>query len=126
VFDGNFRKTFETGMAPIGKSIQQAGVSPDFITGLGVAMAAACAVAIGLGQFPLAVLLLLLTGLPDALDGAVAKAAGKDGPRGAYLDSVSDRLSDALLFAGAAWYLAGTANPRMARSLNNNSVFIFR
>lgn len=114
MFDGNFRKTFETGMAPIGKSIHQAGISPDLITGLGVAMAAACGVAIGFGQFPLAVLLLLLTGLPDALDGAVAKAAGKAGPRGAYLDSVSDRLSDALLFAGAAWYLAGTDNPRMA------------
>lgn len=114
MFDGNFRKAFEKGMAPIGKSIQQAGVSPDVITGLGVVMAAACGVAIGLGQFPLAVLLLLLTGLPDALDGAVAKAAGKTGSRGAYLDSVSDRLSDALLFAGAAWYLGGTENPRMA------------
>ena len=114
MFDGNFRKAFEKGMAPIGQSIQQAGVSPDFITGLGVVMAAACGVAIGLGQFPLAVLLLLLTGLPDALDGAVAKAAGRAGPRGAYLDSVSDRLSDALLFAGAAWYLGGTDTPRMA------------
>jgi CDP-diacylglycerol---glycerol-3-phosphate 3-phosphatidyltransferase len=114
VFDGNFRTAFERGMAPIGKSLQQAGVSPDAITGLGVVMAGACGVAIGLGQFPLAVLLLLLTGLPDALDGAVAKAAGKAGPRGAYLDSVSDRLSDALLFAGAGWYLAGTDSPHLA------------
>ena len=114
MFDGNFRTAFEKGMAPIGKSLQQAGVSPDFITGLGVAMAASCGVAIAVGQFPLAVLLLLLTGLPDALDGAVAKAAGRAGPRGAFLDSVSDRLSDALLFAGAAWYLAGTETPRMA------------
>jgi CDP-diacylglycerol--glycerol-3-phosphate 3-phosphatidyltransferase len=114
VFDGNFRTAFERGMAPIGKSLQQAGVSPDLITALGPTMAGACGVAIALGQFPLAVLLLLLTGLPDALDGAVAKAAGKAGPRGAYLDSVSDRLSDALLFAGAAWYLAGTGTPRMA------------
>ncbi len=114
MFDGNFRTAFEKGMAPIGKSLQQAGVSPDFVTGLGVVMAAACGVAIGLGFFPLAVLLLLLTGLPDALDGAVAKAAGKAGPRGAFLDSVSDRLSDALLFAGAAWYLGGTDSPRMA------------
>lgn len=114
MFDGNFRTAFERGMAPIGKSLQQAGVSPNLVTGTGVVMAAACGVAIGLGQFPLAVLLLLLTGLPDALDGAVAKAAGQAGPRGAYLDSVSDRLSDALLFAGAAWYLAGTGTPRMA------------
>jgi CDP-diacylglycerol--glycerol-3-phosphate 3-phosphatidyltransferase len=114
VFDGNFRTAFEKGMAPIGKSLQQAGVSPDVVTGVGVAMAAACGVAIGLGYFPLAVLLLILTGLPDAIDGAVAKAAGKSGPRGAFLDSVSDRLSDALLFAGCGWYLAGTASPRMA------------
>lgn len=114
MFDGSFRTAFERGMAPIGKSLQQAGVSPDLVTGLGVAMAAACGVAIGLGLFPLAVLLLLLTGLPDALDGAVAKAAGRDGPRGAFLDSVSDRVSDALLFAGAGWYLAGTQSPRMA------------
>ncbi len=114
MFDGNFRTAFEKGMAPIGKSLQQAGVSPDLITGFGVLMAAACGTAIGLGQFPLAVLLLALTGLPDALDGAVAKAAGKAGPRGAFLDSVSDRLSDGLLFAGAGWYLAGTDNPRMA------------
>jgi CDP-diacylglycerol--glycerol-3-phosphate 3-phosphatidyltransferase len=114
VFDGNFRTAFEKGMAPIGRNLQQAGVSPDLVTGVGVAMAAACGVAIGLGQFPLAVFLLLLAGLPDALDGAVAKAAGRAGPRGAFLDSVSDRLSDALLFAGAGWYLAGTDSPRMA------------
>lgn len=114
MFDGNFRTAFEKGMAPIGRSLQQAGVSPDLITGFGVLMAAACGVAIGLEQYPLAVLLLAMTGLPDALDGAVAKAAGKAGPRGAYLDSVSDRLSDGLLFAGAGWNLAGSANPRMA------------
>lgn len=114
MFDGNFRKSFEKGMTPIGKSLNQAGVSPDAVTAFGVLMAAGCGVAIGLGQFPVAVLMLLLTGLPDAIDGAVAKAAGKAGPRGAYLDSVSDRLSDGLLFAGAGWYLAGTDNPRMA------------
>ncbi len=114
MFDGNFRTAFEKGMAPIGRSLQQAGVSPDFITGFGVLMAGACGVAIGLEQYPLAVLLLAMTGLPDALDGAVAKAAGKAGPRGAYLDSVSDRLSDGLLFAGCGWNLAGSANPRMA------------
>lgn len=114
MFDGNFRTSFEKGMAPIGRSLQQAGVSPDLVTGFGVLMAAGCGVAIGLGRFPLAVLLLILTGLPDAIDGAVAKAAGKSGPRGAYLDSVSDRVSDGLLFAGCGWYLAGTDNPRMA------------
>ncbi|MEM8925107.1 MAG: CDP-alcohol phosphatidyltransferase family protein [Actinomycetota bacterium] len=114
MFDGSFRTPFEKGVAPIGRSLHNLGVSPDAITVVGVLMAAACAVAIGLGFFPLAVLLLALTGLPDALDGAVAKAAGRSGPRGAYLDSVSDRLSDGLLFFGCAWYFAGTDNPRNA------------
>lgn len=114
MFDGNFRTGFEKCVAPIGSGLQKAGVSPDVITASGVVMAGACGVSIGLGRFPLAVLFLLLTGLPDALDGAVAKAAGISGPRGAYLDSVFDRLSDGLLFAGAAWYLAGGDEPRMA------------
>lgn len=114
MFDGSFRSGFEKSVAPIGKGLQKAGVSPDLITGVGVVMAGACGIAIGLGSFPLAVLLLALTGLPDALDGAVAKAAGTASTRGAYLDSVSDRLSDGLLFMGAAWYLGGTDNPRMA------------
>ncbi|MEZ5342341.1 MAG: CDP-alcohol phosphatidyltransferase family protein [Acidimicrobiales bacterium] len=106
MFDGNFRTAFDKGMVPIGQSLQKAGVSANAVTAAGVAMAAGCAVAIGLGNFPVAVLMLLLTGLPDALDGAVAKAAGgESGPRGAFLDSTSDCLADGL-FAGAGWYLS--------------------
>ena len=114
MFDGSFRTAFDRTVAPVGRGLKQAGVSPDVITGIGVAMAAGCAVAIGVGNFPLAVLMLALTGVPDALDGAVAKAAGTAGPRGAFFDSVSDRVSDGLIFAGAGWYLAGSAQPRMA------------
>lgn len=114
MFDGNFRNGVDRLVTPVGRNLQRAGVSPDAVTAAGVVMAGACGVAIALEQYPLAVLLLALTGLPDALDGAVAKAAGRAGPRGAYLDSVSDRLSDGLLFAGAGWNLAGSANPRMA------------
>jgi CDP-diacylglycerol--glycerol-3-phosphate 3-phosphatidyltransferase len=38
----------------------------------------------------------------------VAKASGTAGPRGAFFDSVSDRVSDSLLLGGVAWYLAST------------------
>ncbi|MDH3303378.1 MAG: CDP-alcohol phosphatidyltransferase family protein [Acidimicrobiia bacterium] len=113
MFDGSFRTAFDRVVAPLGRGLQRLGVSPDVITVFGILMAASCGLAIGLGRFWLAAVLLALTGLPDALDGAVAKAGGREGPRGAYLDSVSDRVSDSLLFAGAGWYLAGTDNPRM-------------
>lgn len=113
MFDGSFRTGFERSVAPVGRALQKFGVSPDVITAVGVLMAAGCGIAIGTGRFFLAAALVLLTGVPDALDGAVAKAADAAGPRGAYLDSVFDRVSDGLLFAGAGWYLAGTDNPRM-------------
>ncbi len=113
MFDGSFRTAFDKSVVPVGRRLQKLGVSPDFITFTGVLMAGVCGVAIGLGQFPLALLLLILTGVPDALDGAVAKAGGRSGPRGAFLDSVSDRLSDALIFAGSGWYLLENENPRL-------------
>ena len=114
MFDGNFRTGFEKIVAPIGSTLQRLGVSPDVVTASGVFMAGACAFAMAQGRFFTAAVFLLLTGLPDALDGAVAKAGGTAGSRGAFLDSVSDRLSDGLLFAGAGWYFADSDTPRLA------------
>ena len=68
-------------------------------------MAVAAAVAIANGSLRAGLLLLVLTAVPDVLDGAVAKASGTASPRGAFFDSVVDRVSDALLLGGVAWYL---------------------
>ena len=56
----------------------------------------------------------MLCALPDLLDGAVAKASGTAGPRGAFFDSVSDRVTDALLLGGVAWHLSTTHPGRIA------------
>ena len=56
----------------------------------------------------------MLCALPDVLDGAVAKASGTAGPRGAFFDSVSDRVTDALLLGGVAWHLSTTHPGRIA------------
>ena len=63
---------------------------------------------IGSGNLALGLVLMILTGLPDLLDGAIAKAAGTSSMRGAYFDSVSDRLTDIMLFSGVAWHLSVT------------------
>jgi CDP-diacylglycerol--glycerol-3-phosphate 3-phosphatidyltransferase len=65
-------------------------------------------VAVGSGHLHLAILLLVLTGLHDLLDGPVAKASGSSSVRGAFFDSVTDRVADALILGGVAWYLAST------------------
>jgi CDP-diacylglycerol--glycerol-3-phosphate 3-phosphatidyltransferase len=106
MFDGRWRSTIEEGLKPIGRGLRRTGITADVVTVVGIVMAGCTAVAIGSGHFRLALLLLALTGVPDALDGAVAKASGTTSKRGAFFDSVADRLSDAVLFGGVAWYLA--------------------
>lgn len=106
MLDGHFRSSIEKGLKPVGQNLKRTGISPDHLTALGVVMAAVAAVAIGAGNLPLGLFFLVLAAVPDALDGAVAKASGMASPRGAFFDSVADRVSDALLFGGVAWYFA--------------------
>ena len=58
-------------------------------------------------------LLVVLAALPDLLDGALAKASDSASQRGAFFDSTIDRITDALLLGGIAWYFAGTESPYM-------------
>jgi len=108
MLDEQFRSGFDRGVRPLGVRLRRLGVTADHLTIAGMLMAAACAVSVAFGQLQLGLLFLILCGLPDALDGAVAKAAGTSSPRGSFFDSVADRVSDALLFGGVAWYLAAS------------------
>jgi CDP-diacylglycerol---glycerol-3-phosphate 3-phosphatidyltransferase len=106
MLDGRWRTSFEKGLRPVGVSLRRTGITADHLTALGALMSVFAAVAIGLGYLALGFALLLLTAVPDVLDGAVAKASGTASPRGAFFDSVMDRVSDAFLLGGTAWYLA--------------------
>ena len=106
MFDGRWRTSVEKGLRPVGANIRRTGVTADHLTGAGLVMAVAAAVAIGNGALRGGLLLLILAAVPDLLDGAVAKASGTASSRGAFFDSVADRVTDALLLGGVAWYLA--------------------
>ncbi|WP_419846129.1 CDP-alcohol phosphatidyltransferase family protein [Candidatus Poriferisocius sp.] len=108
MFDGNWRTAVNRGLDPIGAVLCRLGVSADGVTFFGIAMAAAAAVVIGRGQLILGLVFLILAGLSDALDGPIAKASGTSSVRGAFFDSVSDRVCDALLFGGLTWHLGST------------------
>ena len=105
MFDGRWRSAVDTKTGPVGSWLQRHGITADVLTATGLVSAAATAVAVGLGYFPLAVVLLTLTGAHDLFDGPVAKAAGTSSVRGAFFDSVTDRVADAFFMAGVAWYL---------------------
>ncbi|HLF41381.1 MAG TPA: CDP-alcohol phosphatidyltransferase family protein, partial [Acidimicrobiia bacterium] len=108
MLDQRWRAEVEKGLRPIGSRLRQAGITADQVTLLGLVASAGTGVAIASGHLGWGAAGLACSGVTDVLDGAVAKSGGTSGPRGSFFDSVADRLSDALVLGGAAWYLAGT------------------
>jgi CDP-diacylglycerol--glycerol-3-phosphate 3-phosphatidyltransferase len=114
VFDARWRPLFERALGRPAKALRGAGVTADELTAFGLVMAVGAGVAIGKGFLGLGLGLLIVSAIPDLLDGAVAKAAGTVSARGAFFDSVADRVSDSLLLGGFAWYLARTGHGEVA------------
>lgn len=114
MLDGRLRVGVERGTAPVGAALRRTGVTPDQLTGLGLLLAGAAAAAVAGGHLILGAVLIGLCGLADLLDGPVAKAAGSASLRGAFFDSVADRLSDIFLLAGVGWYLATSHSAHLA------------
>jgi CDP-diacylglycerol--glycerol-3-phosphate 3-phosphatidyltransferase len=54
---------------------------------------------------------MLLGGLFDALDGAVARESNRMSAFGAFLDSTLDRLSEAAIFVGIIFFYSAAARP---------------
>ncbi|HEV8065396.1 MAG TPA: CDP-alcohol phosphatidyltransferase family protein [Acidimicrobiales bacterium] len=100
----------------LGPGLVKVGVTADHVTLFGIVVSLAAGFLIGTGYLIPAIGLLTFGGLMDTLDGAVAKAAGTSSKRGAFFDSVSDRVADMFIFGGLSWYFAvGPGHdPRMA------------
>jgi len=92
-------KTLVRGLvAPVGNGLFRIGVSADAVSWSGVVAAAAAAWGFAVGNRWLAVASLVGSGLCDLLDGAVARAGGRQGTSfGAALDSTLDRYGEGLV-----------------------------
>lgn len=106
MFDGYLRGPVDKAVKPLGIMLRKTGLSPDHFTILGLIVAAIAGVVIGSGHLFIGLILVILAALPDLLDGALAKASNTTSQRGAFFDSVIDRVSDAFFFGGVAWYFA--------------------
>jgi CDP-diacylglycerol--glycerol-3-phosphate 3-phosphatidyltransferase len=93
-------------MTAIGRGLGRLGVSPNALTWLSLVFAAGAGVALAFGAFGTGIALIVVSGLCDVFDGAVARATGKVSPFGALLDSTVDRLSDALPLVGLSVFYA--------------------
>lgn len=90
-------------------------ISPNVLTITGVLINAVGGVLIAFGSTApaginwihvLAGVVILIANIFDMLDGTVARMAGQVSKFGAFLDSVTDRYSDIILFSGAITYFA--------------------
>jgi CDP-diacylglycerol--glycerol-3-phosphate 3-phosphatidyltransferase len=114
LFDGRWRNGIDRTTSPIGQALHRHGITADVLTATGLISATATAVLVATGHLHWAVITLILTGLHDLLDGPVAKAAGTASVRGAFFDSVTDRVADAVLMLGASWYLLNQGEGHLA------------
>jgi len=114
MFDGKFRAPVDRAVKPIGNGLRRTGLTPDHLTIIGLVVAVGAAFAIATGHLLLGLLLVVLAALPDLFDGALAKASNTSSQRGAFFDSVVDRVTDMTLYFGVAWYLASTHSAHAA------------
>jgi CDP-diacylglycerol--glycerol-3-phosphate 3-phosphatidyltransferase len=109
-FTDNMRLWFKGILDPIANLLGKIGLTPTAITLTGVAGNIVGAVLIAKGQLLWGGVLALLMGPLDALDGTMARLRGEASNWGAFVDAVSDRYSELLIFGGLLYYYASLTN----------------
>ena len=89
---------------PIVRLLLALGLKPDHLTMIGFVLSLVSGLEFALGQFQLGAAVATLAGLCDILDGQLARVGGRSTRFGAFLDSTLDRVAEAVLFVGIAWY----------------------
>jgi len=85
---------------PIARKIAALNISPNTITIIGFLVATLYLPLMAYGRPLLALLVIVLSGAMDILDGAVAKVTGKTTKLGSFLDSTLDRIEDIIFIFG--------------------------
>ena len=105
---------------PIARAFGRLGLTPNHLTLIGFGIAILAAVAAGLQAWLAAGVLVIVGGVFDLFDGALARATNTTSRLGAFMDSVFDRWGEAVVYVGvvvgcvaadfdAGAVLAGTA-----------------
>jgi CDP-diacylglycerol--glycerol-3-phosphate 3-phosphatidyltransferase len=98
------RVTFKGILDPLATLLNRMGLMPNTMTILGLVGNVIGAFLIAQGYLTAGGILVLLMGPVDALDGTMARLRGMAGNFGAFVDSVTDRYSELVIFAGLLYY----------------------
>ncbi len=101
-----FKKVLDT----IGGFLNGLGLMPNTMTILGLIGNTVGAFFLARGQMTIGGIIILIMGPIDALDGTMARLRGEPSEFGAFVDSVTDRYSELVIFAGLLFYYAQAAD----------------
>ncbi len=105
-FTDQARVFFKGVLDPIARFLNRLGLMPNTITILGLVGNTIGAYFLARGQMTIGGIFILLMGPVDALDGTMARLRGEASDFGAFVDSVTDRYSELVIFGGLIFYFS--------------------
>ncbi len=107
-FTDFLRRIFKDALDTVGGFLNRLGIAPNVVTAAGLIGNVGAGVLIASGNLFWGGLLAMFVGPFDALDGTMARLRGESGKYGAFVDSVTDRCSEIVIFGGLLVYFSQT------------------
>jgi CDP-diacylglycerol---glycerol-3-phosphate 3-phosphatidyltransferase len=110
-FTDYLRLWFKWVVDPLAKLFLRMGLTPNMMTMVGLAGNTVGAIFLSQGNMLVGGILVLLMTPIDALDGTMARLRGESSDFGAFVDSVSDRYSELIIYGGLLYYFLSIGEP---------------
>lgn len=110
-FSDYLRLWFKWVLDPLGGFFNRLGFTPNMMTMLGLLGNTLGAYFLARGEMLTGGLLVLLMTPIDALDGTMARLRGESSNFGAFVDSVTDRYSELIIYGGLLYYFLSQGEP---------------
>lgn len=110
-FSDYLRLWFKWVLDPLGRFFNSLGLTPNTMTMLGLVGNSIGAYYLARGEMLTGGILVLLMTPIDALDGTMARLRGESSDFGAFVDSVTDRYSELIIYGGLLYYFLSLGEP---------------
>ena len=103
-FSDYLRLWFKWVLDPLGRFFLRLGLTPNMVTALGLIGNTIGAFYLARGELLTGGIFVAIMTPVDALDGTMARLRGEASDWGAYVDSISDRYSELIIYAGLLYH----------------------
>lgn len=110
-FTDYLRLWFKWFLDPLAGFLNRLGLTPNMVTGLGLLGNIVGAVYLARGEMLTGGIWIALMTPVDALDGTMARLRGESSDFGAFVDSVSDRYSELIIYGGLLYHFLRLGEP---------------